>query len=204
MEIQRGESLVKSQTPENYGLRPAAIEFPMQIVLSVIYPCNLGCPFCPYTDGNSEIRKFYHDQGGDLVPVWIFKKLADEAGLPMPKQSPEARERAQQQISLYGVLEAAAKWFEGRLKSEAGRGARDYLSGRGVTSETIKTFRLGFAPNSRNALKPALVGADISEALQISAGLLIELEGGGESYDRFRGRIIFPIMDRRGLYRHFY
>lgn len=62
-----------------YGVRADASEFPLQIVLSMIYPCNLGCPFCPYTDGNSEIRKFFHEQNADLFPPKLFKKLADEA-----------------------------------------------------------------------------------------------------------------------------
>lgn len=63
----------------SYGLRPGAEEFPLQIIISIIYPCNLGCPFCPYTDGNSEIRKFYHEQGGDLIPPALFRKIAEEA-----------------------------------------------------------------------------------------------------------------------------
>lgn len=61
-----------------YGFRPGAEEFPLQIVLSIIYPCNLGCPYCPYTDGNSEIRKFYHERNADLFPPELFRKIADE------------------------------------------------------------------------------------------------------------------------------
>jgi MoaA/NifB/PqqE/SkfB family radical SAM enzyme len=63
-----------------YGLRPGAEEFPLMIVLSIIYPCNYGCPNCPYTDGNSEIRQFYHQRNGDLFPVPLWNKIADEAG----------------------------------------------------------------------------------------------------------------------------
>lgn len=61
-------------------LRPGAEEFPLMIVLSMIYPCNFGCPNCPYTDGNSEIRRFYRDRGGELFPVELWKKIAREAG----------------------------------------------------------------------------------------------------------------------------
>lgn len=50
------------------------------VVLSIIYPCNLGCPMCPYTDGNSEIRKFYRERKGDLMPVPLWRKMADECG----------------------------------------------------------------------------------------------------------------------------
>ncbi len=55
-------------------------EFPLMVVLSIIYPCNFGCPNCPYTDGNSEIRKFYHDREGDLMPEKLWNKIATEAG----------------------------------------------------------------------------------------------------------------------------
>ena len=54
---------------KKYGLRAGAEEFPLMIVISIIYPCNYGCPNCPYTDGNSEIRRFYHEHKGDLFPV---------------------------------------------------------------------------------------------------------------------------------------
>lgn len=72
-----------SQTKEaekQYGLRQDAMEFPMMLVLSIIYPCNFGCPSCPYTDGNSEIRQFYRQRDGDLFPVELWNKIAAEAG----------------------------------------------------------------------------------------------------------------------------
>ena len=50
------------------------------VVIAVIYPCNFGCPMCPYTDGNSEIRKFYKDHDGDLIPIKLWDKMADECG----------------------------------------------------------------------------------------------------------------------------
>jgi pyruvate-formate lyase-activating enzyme len=65
---------------QQYGLRAGAEEFPLMVVISIIYPCNFGCPNCPYTDGNSEIRRFYHEQHGDLFPVPLWKKIADECG----------------------------------------------------------------------------------------------------------------------------
>lgn len=50
------------------------------VVLSIVYPCNFGCPNCPYTDGNSEIRKFYREHDGELFPVKLWMKIAEEAG----------------------------------------------------------------------------------------------------------------------------
>jgi len=68
---------IQGQT--TYGLRPGAEEFPLQIIIATIYPCNLGCPLCPYTDGNSDIRKFYHEHDADLFPPELFKRIAQEA-----------------------------------------------------------------------------------------------------------------------------
>jgi MoaA/NifB/PqqE/SkfB family radical SAM enzyme len=74
--------MLKERAPKTmeYGLRPGAEEFPLQLVISVIYPCNFGCPSCPYTDGNSELRRFYHERNADLFPVDLWQKIADEAG----------------------------------------------------------------------------------------------------------------------------
>ncbi len=63
-----------------FGLRPGAERFPLMVVISIIYPCNFGCPMCPYTDGNSEIRKFYRERGGDLFPRPLWDSIAKEAG----------------------------------------------------------------------------------------------------------------------------
>ncbi|MFP6688365.1 MAG: DNA primase [Alphaproteobacteria bacterium] len=126
------------------------------------------------------------------------EKLAGEAGLQIPKETPRDRARAEEQLSLYGVMEQAAKYFESELRADTGAAARTYLKGRGLKAETIEGFRLGYAPDSRNALKTALLGKEISEAMLVTAGLLIEPESGGASYDRFRNRVIFPIQDRRG------
>jgi len=69
-----------AQEPQQYGLRRGAEEFPLMLVLSIIYPCNLGCPNCPYTDYNSEIRRYYRERKGDLFPVALWEKIAREAG----------------------------------------------------------------------------------------------------------------------------
>src|SRR5262249_56808055 len=65
---------------KQYGMRRGAEEFPLMVVISIIYPCNFGCPFCPYTDGNSEIRRFYHEHKGDLIPTEPWRKMADQIG----------------------------------------------------------------------------------------------------------------------------
>jgi len=71
---------VQAKENRQYGLRVGAEEFPLMVVISIIYPCNFGCPMCPYTDGNSEIRKFYREKGGDLFPEKLWQNMADECG----------------------------------------------------------------------------------------------------------------------------
>ena len=63
-----------------YGLRAGAEDFPLMVVIAVIYPCNFGCPMCPYTDGNSAIRAHYRERGGDLLSASLWNKMADECG----------------------------------------------------------------------------------------------------------------------------
>jgi len=128
----------------------------------------------------------------------VVERLAEEAGLEVPVSSPEERRRAEQAVSLYGVTEKACAWFEATLKSPSGAVARDYLAGRGLDQEAMARFRIGYAPDSRGRLKTALTGAGVTESLLVTAGLLIVPEDGRASYDRFRGRVIFPIFDRRG------
>ncbi len=128
----------------------------------------------------------------------VVERLAEEAGLEVPVSSPEERRRAEQAVSIYGVTEKACAWFEATLRSPDGAVARDYLAGRGLDQEAMARFRIGYAPDSRGRLKTALMGGGVTESLLVTAGLLVVPEDGHASYDRFRGRVIFPIFDRRG------
>ena len=126
------------------------------------------------------------------------ERLAGAAGLALPVRTPEDAERAKKRTSLFEVVEAACAWFEARLAESGGKRAREYLEKRGVGAETVAAFRLGWAPDSRGSLKQALAGQGIPEAMIADAGLVVTPEDGGKPYDRFRGRIIFPITDRGG------
>jgi DNA primase len=126
------------------------------------------------------------------------ERLAGEAGLEMPASAPEEREQARRAASLYDALEAAARFFEKELRGAGGRAALDYVRSRGVDEGTMGSFRLGWSPDARSTLKSALTAAGVAEALAVEAGLLVVPEDGGQSYDRFRGRLMFPITDRRG------
>jgi DNA primase len=160
----------------------------------------------------SEDKGFFHCFGcgahGDVIGFVMrseglefpqaVEKLAGEAGMQVPRETPEERERADRQATLGGAVEFAAKHFEQQLRASAGRAGLDYLKRRGLSDDTMRRFRLGFAPDSRHGLKAALEKADIPEAIALEAGLLIKPEDGGHAYDRFRGRVMFPILDRRG------
>lgn len=126
------------------------------------------------------------------------EKLAGEAGLEIPRDSPEARERAERQDTLAGVMELSARFFEAQLGGSAGRAGLEYLRGRGLTPDTIKRFRLGFAPDGFEALKSKLAKENIPEDLSLEAGMLVKNDETGRVYDRFRGRVMFPIMDAKG------
>lgn len=125
------------------------------------------------------------------------EKLAGEAGLQMPVETPEAREREKRRAGLLDVMEAACQHFERALRSPQGRGALAYLTDRGLTEETIARFRLGFAP-AGNALRTALMSDEMPEALLREGGLVRKPDDGRPSYDFFRDRVIFPIADARG------
>lgn len=126
-----------------------------------------------------------------------LEKLAAEAGIPLPQVSPEQVRRAAVEKTLYDVLEAACLWFEKQLMGSGGMMARDYIEKRGLKSETIRTFRAGYAPDERTALNQHLTAAGFPQALQAEAGLIIVPES-GPVYDRFRGRIMFPIRNASG------
>lgn len=124
------------------------------------------------------------------------KELAAKAGMEVPAPDPQARERAERTATLTDVMAEVARWCAEQLNGLAGADARDYLKRRGIDAATAERFGLGFAPDSRSALKRALEKLD--EERLVETGMLIKPEEGGDSYDRFRGRLMFPIRDPRG------
>lgn len=126
------------------------------------------------------------------------EKLAREVGLPVPRATPAERERAERAATLQQVVEIAATWFQKQLRLPVGRQALDYLRGRGLEENAIEDFRLGFAPDTRDGLLAALKREGVAAEKIVEAGLAIKPEDDREPYDRFRGRVMFPINDRRG------
>jgi DNA primase len=130
--------------------------------------------------------------------------VAGKCGIPLPKRefsSPEEAAGARLRGKLLELHETATAWFEEQLRGPEGAVAREYLAGRGLTPENIKTFRIGYAPDSFNALRDRLSPIADNETLRAS-GLFAskEHEDGtlGPIYDRFRKRVTFPICNESG------
>jgi DNA primase len=134
--------------------------------------------------------------GRGLPFMDAVKELAEAAGMEVPAADPQAQQKAEKAAGLHEVMEAAQRWFEDQLNGVDGSEARAYLDTRRITDETRRRFGFGYAPDSRGKLRTALKGFG-NEKL-VEAGLLILPEGDREPYDRFRGRLMFPIRDRRG------
>ena len=160
----------------------------------------------------NEDKGFYHCFGcGEHGSVFDFvmktnnmsfpesvEQLANEVGLEIPVETPEERQRQMRAKNLFEVVEAATAHYEKLLYMPEGKDALNYLFNRGVNEESIKQFRIGFSANS-SSLKRALVREGISDQLMTEAGLLIQPDDPSRTpYDRFRGRVMFPINDRRG------
>ncbi len=123
--------------------------------------------------------------------------LAGEAGLPMPERDPRAQEKADTRTELAEVMEQAVQHFRLNLNTGAAGAARDYLERRGLSKEAQVRWDIGFAPDSGGVLA-ALTAKGVPQKMVIDAGLAAISDRGGAPYDRFRGRIMFPIRDARG------
>jgi len=164
------------------------------------------------------VRQFYHCFGcGVSGDVFSFvgkienvgfpeaiRIVAQKCGIPLPKRefsSPEEAAGARLRAKLLELHETAATWFEEHLRGPEGAVAREYLAGRGMTPEGTKAFRIGYSPDSFNALRDRLSGVADNETLRAS-GLFASKEQGdgtqGPIYDRFRKRVMFPIANEGG------
>ncbi|MGV6801483.1 MAG: DNA primase [bacterium] len=125
--------------------------------------------------------------------VEAVTRLAEQAGMDIPEDTPEQAAKAEEAKGLAQACTAAAKYFVECLSRIEGREARDYLDMRQVPEPLQRRFGIGYAPDSKTALKDYLINKGFSVDLLVEAGLLIRLED-GTSYDRFRHRLMFPIL----------
>ncbi|PIR72330.1 MAG: DNA primase [Candidatus Nealsonbacteria bacterium CG10_big_fil_rev_8_21_14_0_10_36_24] len=168
---------------------------------------------CPFHSENkpsffvSPARQIWHcfgcQKGGDIFGFVkeiegvefgdALRILAQKAGVELKKQDPKIISQRQR---LYEISDLACRFFEKQLKeSSTGREAKKYLLSRGVKEETIKEWRLGYAPDTWEGLSDFLVGRGCEREEIAQAGLILKSEKTNNFYDRFRGRIIFPIFD---------
>ena len=156
-----------------------------------------GFYHCFSSGKHGDIFTFLMETEGLPFPEAV-ERLAAEAGVDLPKPTPQAREQESRRRSLHEVLELACAWFEMQLQGKAGREARDYLEKRGIGPETQRAFRIGYAPGARFGLRDHLASKDVPGQLMAEAGLLVTGDDIAVPYDRFRDRVIFPIEDARG------
>jgi DNA primase len=140
--------------------------------------------------------RFLTDLEGLNFPEAV-QTVADMAGIAMPQPDPQAEKREKERTTLLDVMEMATLFFQEQLQSANGARARAYLRDRGLTGRTIETFRLGYAPESRNALKEHLAAKGVPKDQIEACGLVRHGEGIAVSYDYFRDRIMFPILSSR-------
>ena len=173
------------------------------------------CPFHKEKSPSFKVdneRRNYHcfgcGAGGDAFK-WLMEteglsfpesvqKLAQDAGVELPQWSPEDEAREQKKKSLYDVIALAAAFFEEQLRGRAGANARAYLKSRGLSDETARKFRLGYAPDSNDALIKHLASHSVPLADAVEAGLARAAEDNRPARDFFYDRLMFPIADVRG------
>lgn len=172
------------------------------------------CPFhkekSPSFTVNDE-KGFFHCFGcgahGDVIGFTMdyehlgyreaVERLANMAGLEVPRPTRVEAERFDHEQSLQQVMEAVAGWLEGQLEGTGeGELARRYIVERGLKPDTVARFRMGYAPADRDALAKAMKERGITERQLIETGMLISVEGRAP-YSRFRRRLMFPIRDRK-------
>jgi len=130
-----------------------------------------------------------------------IKIVAEKVNMPLPEMQDDKRFEARRKEAdeVVDLNSWALEWWEGQL-AEGGaeaKAARDYVEGRGITDETRKTFRLGYAPDSWDGLGAYLKRKGATAGQIERSGLVVKKDAGG-FYDRFRGRVIFPVLDAQG------
>ena len=143
----------------------------------------------------SFVMKIEGIEFGDALRI-----LAQKAGVELTKQDPKFAELKTERQRLYEICELASYFFEKQLEAgEMGKLARKYLLGRGISEESIKEWAIGYAPNAWQGLSDFLKSKNYKGDEIIKAGLAIAKEKNPlDSFDRFRGRIMFPICDLTG------
>lgn len=157
-------------------------------------------------------KQFYHCFGcgahGDAVGfvmqhdnlsfIDAIEQLASQAGMEVPRQSPQEVEDSRREKSLYALMDDTTKFFERALRDPKTPDALKYLKERGLPDEIITAFRLGYSPADGQALRSHLKSLEYTDEQMIEAGVIRVSDQGREPYSFFRDRVMFPVADRRG------
>ena len=176
---------------------------------------------CPFHEertpsfGIDPVQKLYHcfgcGEGGDAITFvketegvdfkGAIELLADRYGieLELAEEDPQEAERRKRRERLHALLDRTATFYTRYLwESDEARKAREYLLGRGLTEESLREFRVGYAPSAWDTLGRVTRQAGFGARELYDAGLSQRAKGEGRPYDRFRARIMFPLADTRG------
>ena len=147
-----------------------------------------------------DVFKFLQKLEGKEFPE-VVRSLAAEAGIEIPEETVEdtveARRKRKERAEALAACDAAARYWQARLWSPHGEAGRAYLASRGISEEESRRFRLGISADGWNDLPPRLEQKEISLGSIDNAGLRVQSDRGG--YDRFRGRLMFPIAAIDGV-----
>jgi DNA primase len=191
-----GEVVTLRRQGRNYlGLCPFHTEKTPSFTVSPdkqIFHC-FGC------GAGGDVFSFLQRREGLSFPD-AMRRLAERAGLrlPEPELSPDEARRRDESERLRQVVEMASAQFQRWLWADAGREARLYLARRGFREETLRLFGVGWAPPAWDGLLAQLGRRGVDRQWLARAGLVVRSEDGSRTYDRFRGRVMFPIWDQRG------
>ena len=144
---------------------------------------------------NGDAISYLREQEG-LEFMEAVRQLADQVGMAVPQTAPADPERARQRQQAMDILEAGTRFYQSSLVTDAGRVAAGYLDNRGLSSDVIRQFRLGYAP--RSGLRASLEQKSFTAEAMKTAGLVGVSDRDGSLYDYFRDRVIFPIENRQG------
>src|SRR5262249_49613540 len=154
--------------------------------------------------GHQFFKCFGCGKGGDVFNFLMeiegisffeaLRTLAEQRGIPLPKRGPEAMadEETRLRAALYGMHEAAQRFFRAQLETPEGKSAREYLQKRGLPPDGVEEFGIGFAPGGNRLVRVLEKEGYRAEHLKQS-GLVMESQEGTGLYDRFRHRLMFPI-----------
>lgn len=135
----------------------------------------------------------------DGVPFWeAITRLAEEHGIPLPKKREQSDADTKRRASLYEMNEIAQRIFRQQLMGSNGSEARAYLQRRGLKPETVEEFGLGLSDRGGQAVARALEQAGVTPELLEHSGLVLKRNDGPGFFDRFRGRLMFPIHNDAG------